>query len=252
MGKKHNDPLRFRRPCGGQLQIATKVVQLLGQCRQLGAETPEAGGLLIGRRIEDTEHVIIDYASVPHPDDRATRTTFERLDAGHQALLEELWSASEGALDYVGEWHTHPNGEPEPSETDRSEWRRLAQEIEREHDALFYVIVTPSGIGAFEVADGGRIYTLACCGGGDVWPDTALTGELLCERQRQRITWTQVHDDAHTPWEWVALLATLLGRLLNLRGQSPATYRRRLVQLGATVLAALEAHDRRAAAQETP
>ncbi|MBU4046695.1 MAG: Mov34/MPN/PAD-1 family protein, partial [Gammaproteobacteria bacterium] len=36
------------------------------------------------------------------------------------------WAASQGTVRYLGEWHTHPEDHPHPSNLDRTEWQRLS------------------------------------------------------------------------------------------------------------------------------
>jgi integrative and conjugative element protein (TIGR02256 family) len=44
--------------------------------------------------------------------------------------VNEAFAQSSGRLQYLGEWHTHPEDQPSPSTTDLGSWRRhlIAQE----------------------------------------------------------------------------------------------------------------------------
>lgn len=84
----------------------------------------EAGGLLLGS--VHGNHMLIEQATVPTTQDKRFRYMFERMPFGHKAISLARWTASQGTVRYLGEWHTHPEDYPNPSCLDRSEWNRLA------------------------------------------------------------------------------------------------------------------------------
>lgn len=84
----------------------------------------EAGGLLLGT--VHGSHMFIEQATVPTARDKRLRFLFERMPFGHEAVALAQWAASNGRVRYLGEWHTHPEDHPRPSDLDRSEWIRLA------------------------------------------------------------------------------------------------------------------------------
>lgn len=86
----------------------------------------EAGGLLLGS-VHGT-HLLIEQATVPTARDRRFRYIFERMPFGHETIALTRWTASQGTIRYLGEWHTHPEDQPNPSNLDRSEWNRLSAE----------------------------------------------------------------------------------------------------------------------------
>ena len=53
-------------------------------------------------------------------------TRFVRQDHAHQAAADDAWRRSEREIGFMGEWHTHPWGQPEPSWIDRANWATLA------------------------------------------------------------------------------------------------------------------------------
>ena len=101
---------------------------------------PEAGGILLGRHIVDSDDVIIDRVTVPQSGDRQTRTRFFRARRRHQDALDEAWRISGGTCTYLGEWHTHPETIPTPSWVDRANWRRKLL-TDRFTAPIFFVIV---------------------------------------------------------------------------------------------------------------
>lgn len=84
----------------------------------------EAGGLLLGS-VHGT-HMLIEQATVPTAWDKRFRYLFERMPFGHEAIALARWTASQGTVRYLGEWHTHTEDHPQPSGLDRSEWSRLS------------------------------------------------------------------------------------------------------------------------------
>jgi hypothetical protein len=76
--------------------------------------------------------------------------------------------------------------------------------------------------------------------------DAVLLTQVLTERQRQRKRWSDQHDMGHDGAQWVALLAERLGKVAAAEmGDGPKEYERRLVELAAVALAALECEERR-------
>lgn len=71
--------------------------------------------------------------------------------------------------------------------------------------------------------------------------------EFARERERQRVQegYAPEHDDQHDATHWIALVATWLGRAGDAALEGDVgRYRRRLVQVGALALAAVETLDR--------
>lgn len=60
----------------------------------------------------------------------------------------KAWERSRKTCTYVGEWHTHPFGDPHPSLLDRSTWRSVANRIKA---PCVFVIVSPAGWKVFRV-----------------------------------------------------------------------------------------------------
>lgn len=78
--------------------------------RRIGALPSETGGVLIGatdawNRVIHVAAHISDFA-----DSAGTPTSFQRGLAGLPHKLEEVARHTHGALSYIGEWHSHPDG----------------------------------------------------------------------------------------------------------------------------------------------
>ncbi|EZQ19373.1 hypothetical protein CF98_02665 [Halopseudomonas bauzanensis] len=108
----------------GLVYFAPAVIEVFERYVQ-GELNMEAGGILLGhvRGI----HVEIIEATVPTPKDQRLKYFFERMLHGHQWIAEKRWRDSNKLIRYLGEWHTHPEDLPTPSELDINEWQRLAK-----------------------------------------------------------------------------------------------------------------------------
>lgn len=115
----------------------------------------EAGGILLGRRSGGHIHII--SATGPLPNDRRARLSFDRLDSGHQKAAYDAWAKSEGTVDYVGDWHTHPQTIPVPSPKDYLEWGKLTKILPSPH---LFAIVGSSGNGFWLGCGAGQLEIL--------------------------------------------------------------------------------------------
>jgi integrative and conjugative element protein (TIGR02256 family) len=120
------------------LHFSTTTLEAFCQHIQGGDADCEAGGLLLGS--VHGVHILIEQATVPTACDKRFRYLFERMPFGHEAVALSRWTASQGTIRYLGEWHTHPEDHPHPSGLDRSEWRRLSAE-RRDRRPMLAVIV---------------------------------------------------------------------------------------------------------------
>jgi integrative and conjugative element protein (TIGR02256 family) len=121
---------------GAKLLIEPTVLQRLAAFRQLVSSAPEAGGILMGYRRGPHTHVT--EATVPSPDDVQRRFGFFRHATHHQRVALRRWKETDQTLDYVGEWHTHPENDPTPSSTDLRYWRDIVAASAR---PMIFVII---------------------------------------------------------------------------------------------------------------
>jgi integrative and conjugative element protein (TIGR02256 family) len=96
----------------------------------------EVGGLLIGSR--RGAHLHITKVSLPGARDQSTRYSFLRRDWSHQVFATKAWIQSGFTLDWVGEWHTHPQMHPVPSSIDMATWR---EQVKRRRRAMTYIVI---------------------------------------------------------------------------------------------------------------
>lgn len=145
--------LTFTRFRGGRFQVLPGPCRRMHQFVQTNEEDPESGGTLIGRYISGTDDVVVDEITVPLPSDDQTRQTFRRTQASHQQKIERAWEDSGNTQTYLGEWHTHPEAVPVPSELDQATWiKKLSRD--RFGESLFFLIVGTERIRAWEGGPG--------------------------------------------------------------------------------------------------
>jgi integrative and conjugative element protein (TIGR02256 family) len=128
-------PLPFG-PSDALLLIEPKLLEQLESFRQLDCRAPETGGILMGFR--RGHHTHVTEATVPTNRDVQRRFGFFRHATHHQRVAMRRWKESSETLDYVGEWHTHPEDKPTPSGTDLTHWREIAVTASR---PMIFVII---------------------------------------------------------------------------------------------------------------
>lgn len=126
--------------CNGQVLIEGEVLKALNTYRQHKSSDAEAGGLLLGFR--RGPHLHVTACTQPFPADKRTRTSFKRACAGHAEIAYKRWCESQERMDYLGEWHSHPEANASPSGIDLREWRKL---LEGRRDALLFLILGTDG-----------------------------------------------------------------------------------------------------------
>jgi integrative and conjugative element protein (TIGR02256 family) len=88
----------------------------------------ELGGWLLGYWAAQGSQIVVTHPTPPGP--KGTRFGVRISSRGHRERFDAAWDASEGEVTYLGDWHTHPGGPPEPSEQDAATLGELA---EKEH-----------------------------------------------------------------------------------------------------------------------
>lgn len=114
----------------------------------------EAGGILLGRHLIESSHVVVDEVTVPQKDDKRSRFGFFRSHQ-HSILAQARWAASHGTAAYLGLWHTHPEVDPTPSYVDRHDWSKAVAMDSFDGEELFFPIVGTERI---------RVWTKTRCG----------------------------------------------------------------------------------------
>lgn len=123
-----------------------KVYFFFEKARCACAGGVECGGILLGS-YRGPHIEVVDFTQ-PGPDDEATLSSFKRKDSKHQDAATKAWHLSNRKQTYVGEWHSHPFGQPVPSSTDKSVWRSV---VTKQNAPCLFVVVAPAGWKVFRM-----------------------------------------------------------------------------------------------------
>lgn len=107
----------------------------------------ETGGILVGRLIRDTLHILAVSEAGPNAISEPER--FERDGPYGQAFLDRMASEMPG-VDYVGEWHSHPGSRATPSPRDTQSFAEIAADSNYFTTDPLLVIVAPQSNGDVE------------------------------------------------------------------------------------------------------
>ena len=121
---------------GQTLVLTDAVIEHLLRHRQAGVGSREAGGQLFARFDGDT--IQIERATGPRPSDRRSLMTFVPNRLAERREIKRLFN--EG-LHYVGDWHTHPEARPSPSQTDIDSFREMFRKSRHKLASFVVVIV---------------------------------------------------------------------------------------------------------------
>lgn len=117
-----------------------QVLAVFWKYRQRFFWQQEGGGILLGRR--RGRHLEVLTATEPSSQDKRSAYFFVREVEGHAEVAEQAWVSGGHQVDYLGEWHTHPQTTPIPSGIDRAEWRKLVQQHPQKTTMLTVVVGT--------------------------------------------------------------------------------------------------------------
>jgi len=142
--------LVVQRPYGGRVAIPVKPLRKMMTFGQKEKVAPEAGGILLGRLLVDTDDVVVDLVTCPSTHDRRSSAAFYRSKEPTQALINAFWRRSHYTCNYLGEWHTHPTRLAKPSAHDLRNWNRIVSKAHYEQGFLLFVIVGTSETAMWE------------------------------------------------------------------------------------------------------
>ena len=120
----------------GLILIEASVIDFVGRYAQRSIASTEAGGILLGHRKGKHLHVV--RATEPATADRRSRFKFQREIEPHQTIATQAWRQSGQTMDYLGEWHSHPESNPHPSNIDLTEWKKI---VSRASECFVFLIV---------------------------------------------------------------------------------------------------------------
>jgi integrative and conjugative element protein (TIGR02256 family) len=133
--------MKFSRPNGGTVEFHKSAEAAMSGYRQLSRRDAEAGGMILGRLVVESADLIVDEVTEPTKVDRKGRFFFIRRRPAAQRRVNQAWFDSNGTLNYLGEWHSHPEDDPTPSNVDIENWHRISSQARFEQDFLIFAIV---------------------------------------------------------------------------------------------------------------
>ncbi|WP_077961226.1 Mov34/MPN/PAD-1 family protein [Ensifer adhaerens] len=120
----------------------------------------ETGGILIGRYESDGNLAVVTAATESPGDSSSGRAWFQRGMKGLTAKLRARWPHGEY---YLGEWHSHPGGAPDPSSDDIRGMRSISIDISYKCPKPIMIIAGTSGTSiriSVSVLENGRLLRL--------------------------------------------------------------------------------------------
>ena len=103
--------LIFRVTPAQRLILVERAVNQMTEFTQRSWWHDEAGGVLLGRHLLDSEDLVVDKVTTPQKTDRRSRFGFFRSKR-HQMLAQNRWDNEANTIAYLGLWHTHPEDNP--------------------------------------------------------------------------------------------------------------------------------------------
>ncbi|AOO82278.1 Mov34/MPN/PAD-1 family protein [Bosea vaviloviae] len=118
------------------VSLSQSAIQTFHAHRQMHFWHREAGGQLFG--ISKPGHWVILDATGPRTEDRRSRFAFWPSRAAEQREIEAY---HERGLEYLGDWHTHPENEPTPSSKDIDTIRDIVRESQHHLPGFLLCII---------------------------------------------------------------------------------------------------------------
>lgn len=120
------------------VKINKSVLLSIKSYLQISGKSLEAGGVLLGRENANDKNIIIEYCTEPYSDDIRSRNKFNRIDRNHIDFFNKINKDYKMIYFYIGEWHTHPEDIPTPSQQDISNWKDL---VRKDTSDIYYHII---------------------------------------------------------------------------------------------------------------
>lgn len=120
----------------GIIELPTTTINILGQFRQLTATDKEAGGQLFCH----FENGICQIQSMTPPQKTAVRGRLF-FSSNRSIEQQEINQHFSKKYHYIGDWHTHPEYTPRPSEQDKNKITTIFKQSDHCLNCILLVIV---------------------------------------------------------------------------------------------------------------
>ncbi len=104
----------------------------------------ESGGIILGK-ILPNKHILIEILTHPNKKDKRGLCFFYRDRNEAQKIINQKWEESNGEIIYLGEWHTHNEDVPIPSNRDLQMIKNQLKTSKMEIDFLLLLIIGKKG-----------------------------------------------------------------------------------------------------------
>jgi integrative and conjugative element protein (TIGR02256 family) len=118
-----NQGIVFKKSPYSCIVFSSKVLRKLQVLVDRKTDDCESGGLLLG--FVRGNHFDVRMITVPYKKDHTSRYSFIRRDERHLNIFQAIRLRINRSLTYIGEWHTHPEDNPRPSNIDINEWKSI-------------------------------------------------------------------------------------------------------------------------------
>jgi|GEM_PF-564575 len=130
---------------GWQIRIAASAAETMSMLLRKHSPS-ETGGILVGRIAAPRKTIYVTRLVPAPPDSRGTPWVFTRGTEKLPEALENVQRRTGGLLTYVGEWHTHPMGGSDLSDTDKGAVISLRSILDHAGMPTLVTIATPDEI----------------------------------------------------------------------------------------------------------
>ena len=101
----------------------------------------ENGGILLGKFNKEENTYIVSNVSTTNFEDKKGRSFFIRSKRQAQLIINKFWKKSKGEINYLGEWHTHNQMNPHPSDIDKKLVKQMLDNKNIEIENVFMIIL---------------------------------------------------------------------------------------------------------------
>ncbi|WP_417431673.1 Mov34/MPN/PAD-1 family protein [Halpernia sp.] len=126
--------------CNFNLFISQIVLNVFKKYIQDDEQSPESGGIVTGK-VYENDMIEILNCSEPSELDTSSRYNFKRSFQTAQVFIEKQFEQSNGEEIYLGEWHTHPEDYPKPSNLDIKSFIKTISQNRLNSKTHFMIIV---------------------------------------------------------------------------------------------------------------
>ncbi len=130
---------------GWRVRIAARAAAEMSELMRRHSPN-ETGGILVGRIAATRKTIYVTRLVPAPPDSRGTPWVFTRGTEKLPEAIERVQRRTGGLLTYVGEWHTHPMGGSDLSDTDKRAVISLRSILDNVGLPTLVTIVTPDEI----------------------------------------------------------------------------------------------------------